>query len=88
MILGGLDDVANALRDGWGSLQRFAGFWGPVVNLPMPVQAVATIGTLLALVAVTGVALTSLALLLTSLLFLYLLLTQVFGVEIDVALPR
>lgn len=82
-----LDDVADALRDGWNAVQRLAGFWGPVVPLPTPVQALATIGTVLALVLTTGIALTSLALFLTSLLFAYLLLTQVFGVEIAVARP-
>lgn len=87
MTLEGLDDVAGALRDGWSAVQRFAGFWGPVVTLPTPVQTVATIGTVLALVLMTGIALTSLALFLTSLLFLYLLLTQVFGVEISLAMP-
>jgi len=85
--LAALDDVAGALRDGWSTVQRLAGFWGPVVPLSAPVQALATIGTVLALVLTTGIALTSLALLLTSLLFAYLLLTQVFGVEIAVALP-
>lgn len=88
MSLGGLDDAAEALRGGWSSIQSFAGFWGPVITLPAPAQAVATIGTVLALVVISGVALTSLALFLTSLLFLYLLLTQVFGVELSVALPQ
>lgn len=86
-----LDDVgraATALRQGFDTAWWAASFWGPVANVPNPVRVIATIGSLLALVATTGLALTSLAMLFTSLLFLYLLLTRVFGVELAVELPR
>jgi hypothetical protein len=79
------DDYLDAARDGWGSFQRLAGFLAPAIPVPLPLQPVAAAGMLLTLAATTGVALGSLALLLTSLLALYLLLTQVFGLEIRVA---
>jgi hypothetical protein len=73
----------GALRDGIDTAWRTASFWGPVRTLPSPFHTVAALGSLLALVATTGVVLTSLAVLLASLLFLYLLLAQVFGLEIE-----
>lgn len=75
----------SALRDGIDTALRAASFWGPVRTLPSPFQTVAALGSLLALVAITGVALTSFAVLLASLLFLYLLLAQVFGLEIELS---
>lgn len=78
----GIGDYVDSLRDGWDAVQRWAGFWGPVLPVPSPLRPLAVLGTLLALVITTGVALTSLALFVTSALFLYLLLTQVFGVEV------
>lgn len=78
------DDYVEAARDGWASIERWAGFWGPVVPLPAIVQPAAAVGTLLALLAVTGLAVGSLALFVACVLFLYLIATQVLGVEIRV----
>ena len=83
-MLGGLDDYVAGWRQGWTSLQRFAGFWGPVSPLPSPLQPLAVLGTILALAIITGVALSSLAVFVTSLLLLYLLMSQVLGIEISV----
>lgn len=79
-----LDDYLEAARDGWASLQRWVGFWGPVVPVPATFQPVAALGTLLALAATTGLALASLAFFLACVLFLHLLATRVLGVEIRV----
>jgi len=84
VIVDRLDDIVEVLRDGWNSVQRFAGFWGPVVPMSAPAQLITALATTLTLVILSGVALTSLALLLTSLLFVYLLLSRVFGVEVSV----
>ena len=82
----GIGDYVDSLRDGWDSLQRWAGFWSPVLPVPSPLRPIAALGTLIALIVTTGVAITSLALFLTSALFLYLLLTQVFGVEVSLGI--
>jgi hypothetical protein len=82
-----LDDYADVVRDGWESVQRFVGFWGPVVAVPASLRPLAAVGTLISLLAITGVALGSLALFVTSVLFLYLLLSRIFGIEISLRLP-
>jgi hypothetical protein len=76
----------EAARDGWESLQRWSGFWGPVVGMPAALRPAALIGTVLAVVLMTGIALTSLALFVTTALFLYLLLNQFFGFEVSLSL--
>jgi len=80
-------DLVDALREGWQSLQAWAGFWGPVVKLPVPLalQPLAVLGTILSIAAMTGLALSSLALFITSALLLYLIVTQIFGIEISLA---
>jgi hypothetical protein len=82
----GIGEYVDTLRQGWDSLQRWAGFWGPVLPIAPPLQPFAVLGTLLALIATTGIALTALAVFLTSAFFLYLLLTQFFGIEISIGI--
>ncbi len=78
----------EALWQGWEELRRWAGLLGPVTSLPFGLDPVAALGAALALVVTAGLAVASLAVLLTSLLVLYLLLTEVFGVRFELALPR
>lgn len=85
MTTSSLDDYVDALREGLQSVQRWIGFWGPVIEVPAALQPAAILGTVIAVTAMTGLALTSLALFVASALLLYLLLSQVFGFEISVA---
>ncbi len=71
----------------WGETQRLLGFWGPVASLPGLAFPVGLLGSALAVVILTGVALASLGTFLVAALVLYLLLTEVFGLSIEVSLP-
>ena len=71
----------------WDQMRQQAAVWAPVSG-PWWLAPAVTLGALLALVILSGVALASLGLLLTVLLVAHLLLENVFGVSIGVALPR
>jgi hypothetical protein len=79
-----LDGYAEIARDGWASFQSFVGFWAPTIPVPRALHPLAVIGSLIALIATTGMALGSLALFVTAVLVLYLLLRELFGVEVRV----
>ena len=63
--------------------RRWAGFWGPVLPLQGVAALIAALGGLLAAVLLSGIALAALASFFTATLALYLILTRVFGVSIE-----
>lgn len=72
----------------WRELQRVVAFSAPLAGLPAWLAPGLAVGAVLALAIAAGVALASLGTLLTALLVAYLLLDVVFGVSVDIALPR
>lgn len=66
--------------------QRLLAFWGPVTDVSGLVGPLLAIASILMLALLTGIAVTSLGTLILALIILYLLLTEVFGVTIDVNL--
>jgi hypothetical protein len=60
-------------------------FWGPVTPAPAVVAPLLAVASVLMLALVTGIAVGSLATLIIALLALYLILTEVFGLSIDIA---
>ena len=80
-----LSGYLDQLLQGWNDVQRWVGFWGPVIRVPFGLDPAALIGAMMAMVITTGIAVGALATLLISLLALYLLLTQVFGLRLELA---
>ena len=66
--------------------QRVLAFWGPVTDVSGLVGPLLAIASILMLAMLTGIAVGSLATLIVALMILYLLLTEVFGITIDVNL--
>jgi hypothetical protein len=67
----------------WEEAQRVTALWLPTYpTAPWAAPAVA-VGALIALVVLAGVSLLALGVLLTALLASYLIITQVFGVSIE-----
>jgi hypothetical protein len=71
---------------GVATAQRLMAFWGPVTDVSSLVGPLLAIASVLMLALLTGIAVGSLATLIMALMILYLLLTEVFGVTIDVNL--
>jgi hypothetical protein len=71
----------------WEEAQRVTALWLPTYPRgPWAAPAVA-VGALIALVVLAGVSLLALGVLLTALLTSYLIITQVFGVSIEIVQP-
>jgi hypothetical protein len=68
--------VATAAR-------RWAAFWGPVTETPVLLAPVLALGSVLTLALLTGIAAGSLAMLIIALVALYVLLTDVLGISIE-----
>lgn len=66
---------------------RLLQLWGPIVSLPGLAASVGLLGSLLALVVLSGVAVLSLGSFLTAALALWLLLSEVFGLRVELARP-
>jgi hypothetical protein len=64
--------------------QRWMAFWGPITEAPALVTLFVALGSVLSLLLLTGVAAASLAVLIIALTALYLLLTEVFGISIEI----
>lgn len=77
----GVADVAITVR-------RWLAFWGPVGDASAWLTPLVAVGSVLSLAVLTGVAVGALATLLVLLLALYYLLTEVFGVAVEVTVPR
>jgi hypothetical protein len=69
-----------------GTARRVLAFWGPVTDASGLVAPLLAIASVLMLALLTGIAIASLGTLIVALMILYLLLTEVFGVTIDVNL--
>jgi hypothetical protein len=75
-MLGGAVQTLSAVR-------RWVAFWGPVGDAPALIGPFLAIGSVLTLAILTGIAITSLATFLVTLLVLYLVLTEVFDISIE-----
>jgi len=78
LIDGTLSSIATA--------RRVLAFWGPVTDASSLVAPLLAIASVLMLALLTGIAIASLGTLIVALMILYLLLTEVFGITIDVNL--
>jgi hypothetical protein len=65
--------------------QRWVAFWGPVTEAPVLLTVVLALGSVLALALLTGIAAGSLVVLIIALMALYALLTDVFGLSIELS---
>lgn len=81
----GLWEQVNAR---WNDLRGLIGFGEALSGLPSWLAPPLALASLLALAVLAGVGLATLGLLLTVLLAVHLLLEQVFGVRVGLALPR
>jgi hypothetical protein len=71
---------------GAGVARRLLAFWGPTVDAQALIAPLLAVASVLVLALLTGVAVGTLSTLVFTLAALYLLLTEVFGVSIDVEL--
>jgi hypothetical protein len=76
--------LVDDLLAGAAIVRRVAAFWGPVIPAPTLLGPFLAIGSVLALALLSGLAVGSVATLIVALIALYLLLTEVFGVAIEV----
>ena len=81
-----LQPLIDRTLSGVAVAQRLLAFWGPVTDVSGLVGPLLAIASILMLALLTGIAVTSLGTLILALIILYLLLTEVFGVTIDVNL--
>lgn len=72
----------------WNDLRGLIGFGDALAGLPGWLAPPLALGSLLALAVLAGLGVAALGLLLTVLLAAHVLLEQVFGVRVDVALPQ
>ena len=79
--------LVQNLLVGAAAVQQLAAFWGPVVPARTLLGPLLAIGSVIVLALLSGLAITSVATLLVALVALYLLLTEVFGIDIEVAAP-
>jgi hypothetical protein len=75
--------LVEDLLVGAAAVQRLAAFWGPVIPAPSLVGPLLAIGSVVMLALLSGLAVGSVATLLVTLVGLYLLLTEVFGLSIE-----
>ena len=73
---------------GAATARRLLAFWGPVVDARTLMAPLLAIASVLTLAVLTGVAIGTLSTLVFTLAALYLLLTEVFGVTVDLNLPE
>jgi hypothetical protein len=71
---------------GFGLARRLLAFWGPVVDTRSLLAPLAAVASVLALALLSGLAVGTLSTLVFLLAALYVLLTDVFGVSVDLAL--
>ena len=76
--------IAEDLLAGAAIIQRVAAFWGPVIPAPALLGPFLAIGSILALALLSGIAVGSVAALIITLVALYLLITEVFGIAIEI----
>jgi len=71
---------------GAAAARQFLAFWGPVIDARTLVAPLLAIASVLALALLSGVAVSALSTLVFALAALYLILTEVFGVSVDLAI--
>ena len=81
-----LQQLIDSTLSGVAAARRVLAFWGPVTDASSLVAPLLAIASVLMLALLTGIAIGSLGTLIVALMILYLLLTEVFGVTIDVNL--
>jgi len=79
-----LQQLIDRTLSGFATAQRVLAFWGPVTDASSLVAPLLAIVSVLMLAVLTGIAIGSLGTLIVALMILYLLLTEVFGVTIDI----
>lgn len=73
---------------GWAELRERIAFGPALADLPAWLAPVSALAALLALALLAGIALAALSTLVATLLTAHLLLTQVFGIRVELAVPR
>jgi hypothetical protein len=81
-------DFWKQVRARWADLRGLIGFGDSLAALPSWMAPPLALASLLALVVLSGIGLAALGVLLTVLLAVYLLLDRVFGLHLELALPR
>jgi hypothetical protein len=71
---------------GAATARRWMAFWGPIVDTRTLLAPLLAVASVLVLAMLTGVAIGTLSTLVFTLAALYYLLTEVFGISIDVNL--
>jgi hypothetical protein len=77
-------ELLDSALAGVASARRVAAFWGPVTTVQPLVGPFLAVAAVVSLAVLTGIAVGTLATLIVVLLALYLLLTEVFGVSVEV----
>ena len=67
--------------------RQWMAFWGPVVDVRSVAAALLAVASVLALALLSGIAVSSLFSLVMTLAALYVLLTEVFGVTVELVPP-
>ena len=67
--------------------RQWIAFWGPVVDVRSVAAALLAVASVLALALLSGIAVSSLFSLVMTLAALYVLLTEVFGVTVELVPP-
>lgn len=77
----------DGTREAWLTARRLWAFWGPVGEASTWVTPLVAVGSVLSLALLSGMAVAALATLLVALVLLYYLLSEVFGVSLELNLP-
>ncbi|HVN88129.1 MAG TPA: hypothetical protein VMW17_25075 [Candidatus Binatia bacterium] len=75
----------DAVRGWVVDASRLVRFWGPIIALPGLAAPASLLGSVLALLLLSGAAIAGLATFVSAAIFLYLMLTEVFGFSLDLA---
>jgi len=76
--------LVEELLAGAAIVRRVAAFWGPIVPAPALLGPFLAVGSILALALLSGIAVGSVTTLIITLIALYLIITEVFGVAIEI----
>ncbi|MCX8072531.1 MAG: hypothetical protein N3C12_08780 [Candidatus Binatia bacterium] len=79
--------LLGGATEAWLTAQRLLGFWGPVGEASTWITPLVAVASVLSLALLTGIAAAALATLLVALMALYYLLSEVFGVSVELAAP-
>ncbi len=84
MMLTQVLELVEDLLLGAAAVRRIAAFWGPAIPTPTLLGPLLAIGSVVALALLSGLAVGSVATLIVALIAIYLLITEVFGIAIEV----